>query len=216
MNSRPVQAILFDLDGTLVDSIRLFRDGMAHVLASYRASLDEDFFWRWHAHRLSWPELLERHGLSPIVEDSFRASVLLELSQRVQRSVAWNGSAREVLAALRVRGLRTGIVTNAPPDHVTLIEEKLGLAELVDVTVTGEEIGRRKKPEPFGLLLAAERIAVPPRNCLYVGDQLFDMQAAERAGMQGVLFRTPQAVDASKVATHVINSFPELFNLLDV
>ena len=206
----PLKAVLFDLDGTLIDSIRLFRDAMKAVFATYKVELNEAYFWHWHAHRVAWPELLDRHGLSQIIEEPFKAAVLGDLASRVRSSVSWNDGALEALQAFKKNGISIGVVTNAPLPHVNIVESRLALKQHFDVLICGEDIGKRRKPEPYGLLLAAERLSLAAGSCAYVGDQLFDMQAAARAGMKGILYKTADAVDASGAAKVVIHSLREL------
>lgn len=210
----PTRLVLFDLDGTLVDSIRLFRDSLSAILSTYRVELNEPYFWHWHANRIAWPDLFDRHGLSQIVEDPFKLAVVDEYAKRINAAVAWNEGALETLLSLKSLGLSIGVVTNAPSAHVELIDSKLGLKGYLDVLIAAEDIGRRKKPEPFGLLLAAQKLNVPPAQGIYIGDQLFDMQAARQAGMRGVLYKTAEAVDASGLATTVIGSLREVVELL--
>jgi HAD superfamily hydrolase (TIGR01662 family) len=115
---------------------------------------------------------------------------ILDLEQR-----CWDGAVRlapgalEALAALRGRGLRLGIASNAPfpPEMLRRQLRVNGIAEAVDVAVFSSEVGRRK-PAPELFSAALDQLGVEPSQALYVGDKVLeDYEAPRRLGMQAVL-----------------------------
>lgn len=90
---------------------------------------------------------------------------------------------RELLAELERRKIAWGIVTNKAMRFTERIVPALGLAP---ACVVGGDSTPHLKPHPAPLLLAAERLGLPPADCTYVGDDLRDVQAARAAGMRSI------------------------------
>jgi HAD superfamily hydrolase (TIGR01509 family) len=115
---------------------------------------------------------------------------ILDLEQRCwDRAVRLAPGALEVLEALRDRGTRTAVCSNAPfpPEMMHRQLEDNGIAQRLDAAVFSSEVGRRK-PAPELYLAALARLGVAPENALYVGDQLVeDYEGPRRLGMQAVL-----------------------------
>ena len=142
---------------------------------------------------------------------------ILDLEQR-----CWDGAARlapdvtVTLEALRARGLRLGIVSNAPfpPEMLHRQLRRLGLAERVDAAVFSSEIGRRK-PAPELYRAALERLGVAPDETLYVGDRLLeDYEGPRRLGMPAVLC-TALAREPAPAGVPTIARLSELIGCLD-
>ena len=209
----PVEAVLFDIDGTLVDTIETF-----HILAQRaadplgiqvsRAAITDSLntgtlFWEAmlpvdmadreqvaktliaEARRL-WPEVMKEHGsMFPAVE--------------------------ETLQSLRAQGLRLGIVTGG---------ESLGLLselQLFDSVVTVHDV-KKRKPDPEGLLRCLDELNVKPERALYVGDTEIDVSAAHAAGMPAVGVLSGAATSAILCmagADRMIASHSELGELIE-
>jgi putative hydrolase of the HAD superfamily len=99
------------------------------------------------------------------------------------------GTAQAMLASLRARGIKTGLVANAWPEPARLLRadaEAFGLADLLDVQVYSSEVGSRK-PEPEIFLHALGLLGVEPSEAMFVGDRLdVDVQGAANVGMTTV------------------------------
>ncbi|GAA2461490.1 HAD family hydrolase [Streptomyces glaucus] len=141
-------------------------------------------------------------------------AVLFDRDGTLVHDVPYNGDpalvrpvagAREALALLRARGIRTGVVTNqsgvarglltdADVRRVNRrVEELLGPFDVWAVCPHGPGDGCRcRKPEPGLVLRAAGRIRTPPEDCVVIGDIGADVEAARRAGAHGILVPTPQ------------------------
>ena len=179
-----MRAVLFDLDGVLVDS--------------------------YDAHRRSWRQLAAEEGLPFLAEEfrtSFgrtareaiagfwpgRASEAARLDARKEalyraeieaRFPAMDG-ARELVRALHEAGLALAIASSAPPENVELTVERLAVRGCFAATVTGRDV-ERGKPDPQVFLLAAERLGVAPERCVVVEDAPVGVEAARRGGMKVV------------------------------
>jgi N-acetyl-D-muramate 6-phosphate phosphatase len=180
-------AILFDLDGTLLDTApdmvgalnRLrVEEGLAPLpFAGVRASVS--------------------HGAMRLISVGFPGASGDEFERLRQRFLSLYGEnladgtclfpgLESVLARLETDGLPWGIVTNKPGWLTDPLLERLGLAGRACCAVSGDTVAERK-PHPMPLLHAAELTGVPPHLCVYVGDAERDIAAGRAAGMQTVV-----------------------------
>jgi pyrophosphatase PpaX len=173
--------VLFDLDGTVVDS-------GAMILASFRHAtktvLDRE---------LSDSELLAAVG-TPLREqmiliDSERVDELVEAyrahNEPLHDALEPCTGMLDILQRLREEGRRLGIVTAKRRSTVELAFAVLPLSDYFDVVVAAED-ATRHKPDPEPLLLALERLEAQPDEAAYVGDSPFDVAAAKAAGVFAV------------------------------
>jgi pyrophosphatase PpaX len=121
----------------------------------------------------------------------------------------------DVLATLKQRGHRLGIVTAKRRLTVDLAFARLPIEHLFETVVGGDET-ERHKPDPAPLLLALERLEARPEDAAYIGDSPFDMQAAQAAGLYaiGVSWGRIHAADKLTDADVVIHSAEELLELV--
>jgi HAD superfamily hydrolase (TIGR01509 family) len=180
-------ALIFDLDGTLIDTV------YAHVFAWQRALAEAGLpIDGWRIHR--------RIGMSGGL---FTRAVARELGRplsdrEVESMQARHGElfrellperrplpgAIELLAELRMLGVAHGIATSGRRPEIDASLEALGLGEETIVVERGDVL--RAKPEPDLFLACADKLGIPPSSCYVVGDAVWDLLAARRAGMLSV------------------------------
>ena len=195
---RGVEAVIFDMDGTLVDSEPFTATSVEALLAAEGIEdpeLDPTcFFGRtWQA--IS-DELIARH---PQLADRCSPEVLdacfLQCWQQTPPPPI--PGALSALAAAQACG-PTALATSSHRSAVDALLAQLDLGRWIDVVVSAEDFAR-SKPDPECFLLAAHRLRVEPRACLVFEDSLAGLQAAQAAGMQAVAItsRTPD-IDAAR------------------
>ncbi len=193
------KGIIFDLDGTLVDS-RL----------DFNRMRDE----------LGFPAGVPILEFIQTFEDPIRRRNCLDVVHRHEmegaRQASWYPGAEKVVAQLQQLGVPTGILTRNMREAVELTLSRLQIQ--VEDVITREDCP--PKPDPAGLLMIADRWKLPPGNCIYVGDFVFDIQAARNAGMQSWLFRngphSAYEVEADQVFGHFDHFLPLLNDQLDI
>ncbi len=186
----PYAALLFDLDGTLIDSMPLHHLAWQRWFASQRLPFDEAGFFAATAGR-SNDEILR--DLLPALDAAARGRLAEEKEalyrEEAARSLQLIAGAMAFVDAARAGGLRLAICTAAPPGNLQLALARFGLATRVD-TVTSPADGLRGKPHPDIFFEAARRLGVPPAACLVFEDAPLGVEAARRAGMHAVALTT--------------------------
>jgi phosphoglycolate phosphatase len=214
-----LKAILFDLDGTLVDSAADLRDALNALLAEEGlAPLD-----------LQAVKDMVGDGVARLVERGLtaRGAGLDRLPARVARFMELYepNAARltrpypqvaETLESIRKRGLRLAVVTNKPHAATMRILEALDLAGFFDAVVGGDTLSRRK-PDPAPLLHAMRALDAAPAATLMVGDNHHDVAAARAAGIPVavVAYGYGGRPAAELGADRVLDSFAALRRLVD-
>jgi pyrophosphatase PpaX len=191
--SRPV--VLFDLDGTVVDSGAIILASMRHAT---REVLGRDF---------GDEELMQAVG-GPGLEAQMAVFAPEQVDELVRVYRAHNeplhddleacAGMEDVLVRLHKDGRRLGVVTAKRRSTVELAFASVPVAHLFETVVGGDETGKHK-PDPEPLLLAAERMGVAPIDCAYVGDSPFDVRAAKAAEMYAVAVTWGRIHDRSKL-----------------
>jgi HAD superfamily hydrolase (TIGR01509 family) len=180
-------ALIFDLDGTLVDTV------YAHVLAWQRALAEAGMpidGWRIHR-RIGMSGGLFARGVAREVGRPLSDEETESLQRRhgeLYRELLPERrplpGAVALLAELRQAGVVHGVATSGRRPEIDASLEALGVGEGTVVVERGDV--RRAKPEPDLFLEAARRLGVEPRDCYVVGDAVWDLLAARRAGMLSV------------------------------
>lgn len=181
------RVVLFDLDGTLVDSapdlagagndMRLHRGLPALPYEQLRPMVGSGARGMVGVALQVTPESPD----FPALRDEF----LNRYEARLTRESCIFGAVLPVLAALDADGIRWGIVTNKIARYTLPVVQGLGLASRAAVVISGDSTPHAK-PHPAPLLEAARRLGVPADACVYVGDDLRDIQAGRAAGMRTI------------------------------
>jgi len=177
-----LQAVIWDLDGVIIDSAE--------------------------EHRKSWHRLAQAEGL-PLTDEQFyatfgmrndviipklwgpmppeRIEVMADRKEEYYREFMRNAAtplpgAIELLSALRDAGYRQALASSTPIKNIELVNEILGLDRYLSVLVSGESVARGK-PAPDVFLKAAAELGIEPARCLVIEDAVAGVQAAHAGGM---------------------------------
>ncbi|HEY8150024.1 MAG TPA: HAD family hydrolase [Vicinamibacteria bacterium] len=180
MRARRLQAVLFDWDGTLVNTAEASYRCYEKLFGSYGIAFDRDAFRRTYSP--NWHLTYSALGLA---EERWAEADARWLEHYCEEDVVLIDGARDALLRVRRAGLRAGIVTSGDRVRVARELTGLGVAELFEVVVCAEDIVYRK-PHPEALLLALDKLGVGAAEAVYVGDSPEDVQMARAAGVLAV------------------------------
>lgn len=181
------QALLLDLDGTLLDTAPDMANALNVLLVEEQRV------------PLAFAQIrpVVSHGSTGLIRLAFGALEETERQRLITRFLAIYRAAlavhsqpfagfAELLQRIRAQGLRWGIVTNKPGWLTDPLLAALGLDVQADCVVSGDTVCERK-PHPLPLLHAAQLIDLSPAQCMYVGDAERDIQSARAAGMTSLV-----------------------------
>jgi HAD superfamily hydrolase (TIGR01509 family) len=199
-------AVIFDCDGTLVDSEPLARRAWQRSLDPYGYTVtDADAeatvglpFPRTHEY---FAERVELPGAEPFWTD-FSG----ELFELIDRELVVFQDAVDAARELRDRGIPVGVASSSPRERLHRTLDRAGLLGDFEVTVAGDEV-TNGKPAPDMFLLTAQRLGVAPGDCIAVEDSPTGVRAARAAGMHTIaVCRVPGTEAALAGAHRVVDS----------
>lgn len=181
-------AIIFDVDGLLLDTERIAREGWRRAMSERGFTLTDEFYLNLvgRTQLASKPILLTKYGADFPFEEVYADRGQYIITYVRQHGIADRPGARSLLDYLQEKGVRMAVGSASPTDYSI---EKLALTQLngyFEVTVFGDEVPN-SKPAPDIFLEAANRLNVPPKNCIVLEDSSAGVCAAHAAGMRVIM-----------------------------
>lgn len=202
-------AVLWDMDGVLVDSAELHYQTWKQILADYdipfSRRLFNEFFGMNNEQTLTRvlghppePSILQEVSFSK--EDIFRKSI--------HGHVELYPGVRKLLQELQRAGVRQALASSAPQENIDALVDEFDMASFFQAIVSGCEL--KSKPDPVTFLLAAERLGVNPQRCVVIEDALHGIEAARRAGMKCIAVATTNPIDLLAPADLIVKRINQL------
>jgi beta-phosphoglucomutase len=206
------RAVIFDVDGVLVDSYAAHFAAWQQVAARLGRAITEDEFAATFGRRnrdifdALWPDAVTEAEAGPLgdwKEERYREILAADFP-------AMDG-ARELVDALAAAGFALAVGSSGPAENVRAAVEGLGCADRFAATVNGKEV-RRGKPDPEVFLKAAVKLGLKPRCCAVIEDAVAGVEAAGRAGMTPIAITgtAPRERLAAAGAAVVVDSLRDL------
>jgi HAD superfamily hydrolase (TIGR01509 family) len=205
-----LEAVLFDMDGVIIDSEPLWSDAEKQLLARrnlpYSPSLKTAMMGRDARGAVGY--LIEHYSLTEslgkLIEE--RNQLIAELFKEHLKAIP---GALDLVRSVIAAGILTGLVSSSPKPLVELALEKLVTTGLFDLTLSGDQVVRGK-PAPDIYITAAEKLGVKPEYCLVIEDAPHGVAAAKDAGMCCLAISTSVSVVELAMADKVVSGFEEV------
>lgn len=214
-----ISAVFFDLDGTLADTALDLGGALNQMLSQEgRPQLP---LAKLRPHVSGGAKALLKLGFGITPDDPgypTQQQRFLDIynSRLCQETTLFPGMA-DLLQNLEQQGIRWGIVTNKAQRFTAPLVAGLGLTERSAATISGDS-APKAKPAPDTLLLACRQAGVAPDQCIYVGDDLRDVQAGQAAGMTTVIAAWGYLGDGLPIdqwgGDHVVHQASEILDLV--
>lgn len=184
-----LKAVLFDVDGTLVDTEKVQSDAYGQVLEQYGHPTTEltehgTIHIPGETTNATWERLKERHG---ITEETEKLASLKRLAAMglINAGVVPMDGAIELIKQLHEKGAKIALVSSAKEERLSMIIASLGLGDYIDAAISENDVSH-VKPDPEPYTAAAHKLGVLPDECLVIEDAEVGVASGKAAGMKVV------------------------------
>ena len=192
MSARRFDAVLFDLDGTLVETSPEIADATNDLLRELglpQVSQSQVDAWIGHGTRELLVQALAHVRQLPqeaVRADEAMPTIAAQFDRHYHRRCGTHSQlypqVTQTLQQLRAQGVRVGVVTNKESRHTERVLAAHGLTVLLDIVISGDSLPT-KKPNPAGIFQCLQQWGVAPERALFVGDSRVDIATARNAGV---------------------------------
>ncbi len=210
-----ITTVLFDLDGTLVDSMWMWKEIDLEYLGGLGLSVPEELSHRIEGMSFSETAVYfkETFGLSQSLEE-IKAIWISMARDKYAHQVGFKPGAKEFLKELKARGMKTGICTSNGRELLHAVMEALDIGPYMDCVMTACEVPAGK-PAPDIYLAVAKKLGAEPSQCLVFEDVPNGIQAGLNAGMTVCAVEDEYSLDQKesirKMAHYYIQSYDQVF-----
>jgi mannitol-1-/sugar-/sorbitol-6-/2-deoxyglucose-6-phosphatase len=207
---RPIEAVVFDMDGVLVDSEPIWRAVEREVFAGVGIEVtDEDLFETMGVRVADVVERWRRrHPWDEPSREEVARSIVDKVAEAIEREGAFNREAIRAIGYVEGLGLRLALASSSPMRLIRAVLSLGGLADRFEVVLSAED-EERGKPDPAVYRSAALALRVAPGRCLAVEDSVNGVRSAKEAGMVCVAVPVSGVTDGFEEADLVLGSIAE-------
>lgn len=206
-----IKAIIFDMDGVIVDTEKVHDKADNIVLKRFNAKLDEEdyIYGMGRGAKEVWTHLKEKYNLPPSIEKLIaeRRENYFEMLKKELKPI---DGAIELVKAFKKRNTKIGLATSSSVKEIKIILNKLNIAKYFEITNSAENVAN-SKPAPDIFLKTAKDLNEKPKNCVVIEDTFNGVKAARRAGMKCIALKSNYTTEEDlKEANLIVNSLKEI------
>jgi HAD superfamily hydrolase (TIGR01662 family) len=222
LENKDIRAVIFDIDGTLVDTFEVYQKVFNQGIEPYGATpVAQEVLREYLAKGLSLRQILQ--NAIPSIDDDIYARCRADIMNRFREAeiddVKPFPGAVELFGHLQQKGIKIGIATgrmSSNEDEWTRFK-RMGLDGYISAIVTSKEMQYRK-PAPDVIIECAKRLKISPENCIVIGDTVADIHAAKSAGSLSAAVTTGHEGEDNLLKERpdiIFNSLSDLFVYLE-
>lgn len=187
-----LEAIIFDMDGVLVDSEYTYFQSKSQILKEAGHEVEESYHFQFMGttSEYMWEQMKQEFSLPLSVSDYVQQMTALRQAMIQEDGIRVIPHVQEFVKRLSDAGLKLAVASSSSLAEIKVNLAEIGLSEYFSEVVSTEEV-KHSKPAPDVYLAAAERIGVKPENCLGIEDTKNGAGAVHNAGMVCVGFANP-------------------------
>lgn len=207
-----LKAVLFDMDGVIIDSEPLHARAAILALKDYGVTLTTKFCYMFigSTSKHMFEVVREKYHLDVPVEELMEANRLAKQKLLQEEGYPAIPYVRELMGALHAEGIRLAIASSSPLEEIEETVRRLGLGPYLDDCVSGMQVAN-PKPAPDIFLAAAKKLSVLPSECLVIEDSCNGLCAARSAKMARIAFYNPHSGSQDLgAADYVVEGFDEV------
>ncbi len=191
-----LEAVIFDMDGVLIDSEPFHLVVNEKIFANLGINLSEDEYHSFigTTHKDMWSTIKKRYNLPQSVPElvNMQVSGNIDYIKNEEIEPIKIKGVTDLLSKIARENIKTGIASSSPTEVIELVINKLGISNYFSAIVGGEEI-KKGKPSPDIFLKAAKRLNSKPSGCIVIEDSKNGVLAAKAAGMKCIGFNNPNS-----------------------
>ena len=188
-----IKAVIFDLDGVIVESEDAHIQAEKQTLRKYRVNISTEELHKFTGTtaKAFFTEIIGKNKLNTTFEEinNQKEEILLKL---LGQDAEPTHGVLNLIQKLRQRGIKLAIASSSTRRLVDYVLKKMNITRLFDCVVVAEDV-EFSKPDPEIFLKAAKKLAISPSHCLVIEDAKLGVEAAKRAGMKCIGFRNPHS-----------------------